>query len=62
MGKILKLCPACERTLSEAYELKKLPRSRAKASYKTEPCGWCGKKCVLMDEFEIGKVKQKAQP
>ena len=57
----LKLCPSCEQLISAAYEMKKIPITPARASYKAEPCGWCGRKCVLMDEFEIRiKKREKA--
>lgn len=54
----IKLCPACERLLADSYDLKKIPVSPSTASYKAEPCGFCGKKCVLMDTFEMSQRKR----
>lgn len=54
----IKLCPACERLLAESYDLKKIPVSPSTASYKAEPCGFCKRKSVLMDEFEMSMKKR----
>ena len=53
----IKLCFACEKLLSASFDLKKIPRSGR--SNKSEACGWCKKKSVLMDEFEIGAKKRE---
>ena len=57
MGRV-KLCPDCERLFKDSYTMKKIPASPGHASYRAEPCDWCGKKCVLMDEYDVTPKKK----
>ena len=51
MNKTITICPSCDRLMREAYDLKKVVEKKYTLHEKAASCGYCGKRCVLMDTF-----------
>ena len=52
MNNTITLCPACERLMREAYDLKKISDNKYRPHEKAASCGYCGKRVVVLDTFE----------
>lgn len=60
MNNTITLCPACERLMCEAYDLKKVSAGQYRRKEKAASCGYCGKRVVVLGIFEATPKRRRA--